>query len=214
MNILDYWEETKQELLAFPHLTKSSTKSWQYLWDLRDKTWKGFAAIEEHKGIVKPRISLSTTHGQEVTRVILFRILEEGAESLLAEDRHHHLEELIDAINYLMSMFLVDDERKNWWELNVIMNTATEQVSWDEEFNLESLGNCSLLLGGVLSDKLRNRAWMHNSQDFYFSGRKIFNSVLGQVFGELVSPFKHFEEFVTYFIAKDKVLQFRLESNY
>jgi hypothetical protein len=215
MNINDYWDEVEHILSEDSTLAESNLDSWSYLWSLRKKTWTGFAEIEAKKGIVAPKISLSTSHGQEVTRVLLFRILEEASEALLAEERPHLLEELIDAVNYLMSMFLIDDERpEDDWQLNVLFDTAVQQVDWDSELSIEDLGEITIMLGGVLSDKLRNRAWMNHSQDFYFSGRKLFQTILTETFARLLSPFKNFEEFMKYFIAKDMVLQFRLRSNY
>lgn len=197
--------------------TSTPAEIWRELFRLRQATWEGFASIEARKGIVKPKVSISSSYGQEVLRIIMFRVLEEAAESLLAEDQTHVKEELIDAMNYLMSLFLLDPEINpdgDYLFLGEAFGKMLESVEWDEAFTQRELGECTKLLGGVLSDKLRNRAWMNQAQDFYFSGREIFYETLLQVASLFLRPFSGLRGFVSLYIAKDRVLQFRLRSKY
>ena len=212
MDVNHFWptDDEIESLLAQP-----TEAVWAHLFDLRQKTWNGFSAIEAEKGVVRPKVSISTSYGQEVLRIIMFRVLEEASEALLAEDSTHVQEELVDAMNYLMSLFLIDQEHGPG--RGVLLSSfaeMTESISWGQEFNLSDLGFCTRLLGGVLSDRLRNRAWMNHAQDFYFSGWDVFHESLLTVAHILLAHFESFEAFLRVYIAKDGVLQFRLKSKY
>lgn len=212
MNIEDYWP-SPAEVKAWT-LERQEVR-WGWLWELRSTTWKGFAEIEAKNGIVKPKVSLNTSYGQEVTRVILFRILEEASESILAEDIKHKKEELIDALNYLMSVFLLDKDCPSGRVLAELFTMISEdRVKWGSTFTTEQLGTCTLLLTGILPDKFRNRAWMNQAQDFYFSGRDVLTSTLLESASLMLSAFDDHMDFMKYFVAKDRVLQFRLQSKY
>jgi len=214
MDVNHFWPS--QELLH-TLLAEKSQKLWKELFALRKSTWEGFAAIEETKGVIKPTVSLSTPYGQEVLRILMFRVLEEAAESLMSEAEIHIKEELIDAMNYLMSIFLLDGDQglktaiMHFIDITESLNTAE---AWGKKFNVETLGQITYYLGGILSDKLRNRAWMQHAQDFYFSSWGVFTETLTDVASLLMASFDSFEDFLKYFIAKDLVLQFRLRSNY
>lgn len=71
------------------------------------------------------------------------------------------------------------------------------------------------MIADKLGDLLRNRSWMNNSQDAYFTGKPKLIELLCEL-TQLVyqHSFRNFDEFAKYFVAKDRVLQFRLRSKY
>ena len=205
----------------------------------RIDTYRGFASIEQGKGLLSPTVRLQTSHGQEMLRVLMFRVIEEVAESIDATDPNHVKEEAIDAINYLWSMLIIDDSRSNpSTVVTDLLNTfitpssvcqMTFNVEVEDHFvptyphsnhgyarrlNPTDLGQISIWLAGDVGNVLRNRAWMQNAQDVYFAGYKTLLLSIYRVTALLMMPFESFDEFARFYIAKDEVLKFRLRSRY
>ena len=75
----------------------------------RKERFYAFCKVENlNEGLVQPNISLSSAKGQEAFRILAFRIIEEAAESLQANEPEHKLEEMTDAINYVLSVPYLD----------------------------------------------------------------------------------------------------------
>jgi hypothetical protein len=208
MNIRDYW----------PDVIPTSEKStWMEFCQMRRNTFLGFARLEASRGFINPAVSVRTSQGQEIVRILALRVLEEIGEAYQSSEEAHFLEELIDAFNYLLSLhqyFGIQDEQI----VSYLMTVSKESLGTryrDEHrlpFLLNRIGEITLALGATLGDSLRNRAWMVHTQNSYFDGdlEKIFYPVYHTIF----SYFEDFEHFASYFIAKDRVLQFRLRSKY
>lgn len=180
--------------------------AWNYLMDLREATFHGFAEREARKGLVSLPVSLNTAKGQDVVRLYAFRALEEYNEALEASDYDHVLEELIDSFNYWTSIRFI--EARPW----------PNKPSWPVHFghvrpNLQDLGSMTARIASVM-DLFRNRSWMENAQDMYFGGYGQLGQAIDYAVNLIASCFGSFDEFWHYFIAKDNVLQFRLRTNY
>lgn len=196
---------------------ESDPEIWQDLLDRRYKRFHGFCQIEEGRGFVKPSVSLSSSEGQEIGKILLYRTLEEMAESHLGVDPFHWKEEVIDAMNYYLGFCLLDSDRFQDPTLDVLCHEiAIDPTSYNgrEKVSLDELGLMTVWIGGELSDYFRNRAWMHNSQDQFFSGDEILTRVTKNVIARMLSTFSNFGEFWAFYIAKDEVLRFRLETKY
>lgn len=205
MNIQDYWPSQ-------PEPFTSSEDQWSKLIEMRRQTFMGFAAVEAmHAGVVKPKVNFATVQGQEAIRMLCFRTLEELGESYLSEDKDHYYEELIDAFNYLLSLFCLEGNTPA--DLPRFLNDiASELAGIPPKMDLMWLGEVTVQLGGVLGDYLRNRPWMHNAQSTYFDGDLI--KLIGPTLEAILCLFPDFDLFYRYFVAKDSTLQFRLRSNY
>lgn len=206
MNIQDFLPEKVP--------TSSSVEIWDSLIDLRQKTFTGFLTVEANNGFLRPKVSLATSHGQEMVRILCFRVLEELAEAYDSNDREHYLEELIDAFNYLLSLFLLEGEIPSG--LSEKLHQMTEKyLDPDQEtvkLTLALMGNATLQLGSKLGDTLRNRAWMNHAQNTFFDGQ--LTELLKPVIALILSLFPDFATFYSMYVAKDSVLQFRLKSRY
>ena len=66
----------------------------------------------------------------------------------------------------------------------------------------------------LIGDALRNRSWMHNVQDPFFTGEPLDELLLSWFPKALGRVFVSVHEFVSYYIAKDSVLQYRLQTLY
>ena len=180
---------------------------------IRRMTFMGFVKVEQTRGFMKPNASISSSHGQEMVRTLLIRGLEELGEADEANEETHVKEEAIDAINFLMSILIFDpslDPRP--------MNQAF-LAGWDFDPDRPFMTREALLYileaSFPLLAKLRNRAWQNNPQSTYFDGYLELCDFANEV-GFLASmAFGHdWPDFVSYFLAKDKVLQWRLKTKY
>jgi hypothetical protein len=205
MDIRTYWPIDEP-----PHNT---VEVWTNLIFMRRDTFTGFAEREAKKGFLRIGIPFNTTQGQEVVRIISFRVLEELAESYDSKNPDHSYEELIDAFNYLLSIFLLGKT------IDPKLAQMLQEVS-EESFSgttsmhitLRHLGEACVILGVQVGDLLRNRAWMENAQSTYFDGD--LTGILRPLFAMIFRLFPSFGSFWSYYVAKDSVLQFRLRSNY
>lgn len=205
MDIRDFWP------LEVP--AEHSPELWSTLIEFRRQTWTGFASIEAERGFVKPKVSPATSQGQEIIRILCFRVLEELAEAFTSEDRDHYMEELIDAFNYLLSIFLLSGKQSpDLPEYLYSVSAGALGSRRGKKIQQTDLGYVTVILGAELGDLLRNRAWMNNSQNTYFDG-DLFK-ILEPIFILIWSFFDDYVSFWQYFVAKDSVLQFRLKSKY
>lgn len=186
----------------------------------RDKRFKEFAGIEENNGFVRPSVSFSTSQGQEMLRIMLFRVLEEVVESSESEAQLHIQEELIDALNYFMSAVMLDDL---FFTVNkmaeLTYGTILNHRTWREPGDIEPPGYYSIskiaeLVAGRMAETFRNRAWMHQTQQSFFHGYRNAAECYVDFLSFVLDYFTGWEEFHRLFVAKDMVLQFRLESKY
>jgi len=210
MNIHDFWPDHET--------VTSSEQVWYDMIVRRWNTFSEFASIESRNGYLQPTIRFATAKGQELVRMIMFRVLEEFAESILAKEEAHWKEELIDGLNYLMVIPLLDADICSMKDLAKICHDQTPQRSaglyYNSQWTASVLGHVTTMLAGELADTFRNRAWMNQAQDIYFSGAEVLLDKFATVLYLVVHSFESFDEFWRYFIAKDEVLQFRLRSKY
>lgn len=206
MNIQDYWP------VQDPPAPTAET--WAQMLKMREATFRGFATIEEKKGVIRPTVNLGTPHGQEVLRLLVFRCLEELGEAYLADNDDHYYEELIDAFNYLLSLFVIEKDSSFTQDKLFPHLALLSRVfgARKQRMNLAYIGQITVDLGGRLGDYLRNRPWMHNAQSTYFDGDLV--QLLENPIAYFFQLFPSFGTFWKYYVAKDAVLQFRLRSQY
>lgn len=213
VNILDHWPEDG-ELLAFPQ----TQRGWVALLQLRKETFQGFVTIEERTGFLQSNMPLSSPKGQDALRLLFFRCLEELVEGLEAQDPMHVKEEVIDAFNYFLGIPLLDSSIS----LDAIATEISKECwppahptyTFGELVPLEDIPLRLLQESWRLLDTLRNRAWQNRAQSVYFDGYPALLPFIGKGTALFLSVFLDWTEFVRFYIAKDRVLQFRLRSNY
>ena len=190
----------------------------------RYETALGFCELEKVKGFIQLGTDLGSSKGQEMLRLLMFKTIEEVAEAIQAADEDHQKEELIDALNFLLEARLlevtsIDDPLFSTDGVPRIMYTAWITVHEYPASNYfyiptkDDLGEIAYSLG-LVGDRLRNRSWMHNPQDIYFTGRKALDSTLINVLLIIFQCFEDWTEFYQFFKAKDNVLRFRLRTKY
>ena len=211
MNITDFWPDDE--------LFQNTASLWDTFLNMRIATYRGFTEIEKEKGFLQPTASLNSAAGQEMARILLFRVIEELGESYLSEDVAHIREEAVDAMNYLLAIYALDPVTLPVSVLSNILQEAADVPTppighWAVSLTKEKIGDLAIMMGGQLGDTFRNRSWMNNAQDTYFSGQRVLLSVIYEVTRACVCTCTNFDEFARMYIAKDRVLQFRLRSNY
>lgn len=216
MNIQQCWPTwTEHRELSVEHLLT--------MLQMRQQRFRGFASVEEGRGFMRPKASVNTSAGQEMLRLLMFRVIEECAESYMADDMDHVKEEAIDAINYLWAIPILDEDRwplpelAKMMHLTFAMPTVATRLTWPPvtpRLTLDDLANVSLWLAGDVGDLLRNRAWMQNAQDVYFAGQTRLDLSIARVTYTLFRLFSGWDEFERFYHAKDVVLSFRLRSRY
>lgn len=225
MNITEY-----MDLVLPPPLTLAAVRE---LIVRRRDTYTGFAEIETSRGVLQPSVSLNTSRGQEMLRVLFFRVIEEAVESYMADDPMHVKEEAIDAINYLWSTLIIDPARfsidsaaqiiYDVFARGVEVTHVTSlqpfgaggySVYHNYTLDHEDLGQIAIWVAGDVGDLMRNRAWMTNSQDIYFQGTEQLKIAVQRVTARLSEVFSNWDEFYRYYVAKDEVLKFRLRTHY
>lgn len=206
MNVLDCWPDQAKS---------NSLETWEEILGLRKKTFLGFLEVENHRGFLAP-CSFNSSKGQEMIRILLFRTFEELAESALSNDEHHWKEEVVDAFNFLYGIPFLDEQSLSIEEIqhSLCQLCTDERIFKNMKIAPFDLGMLVVYMGESVGDFLRNRAWMHNAQDLYFSGIDGFLDYLKILTESMMGSFENFEEFYKYFVAKDSVLQFRLRSKY
>lgn len=209
MNILQFMPDPAH----VPQVSNYDT--WFHFLEMRHATFRGFAELEKREGFVRPTIPISTAAGQEVLRILFFRVLEELSESFLSNDEAHRKEELIDATNYLLSTALLDGDLIRIEQFAMKLAVQGEKTRYTSAvMGIEELGQITVMVGGHLADTFRNRAWMRGAQDLYFSGVAVYYREVLNIMDLILGGFASFQEFAAYYIAKDHVLQFRLKSGY
>lgn len=202
----------------------------------RRKTLQGFMNLEAQKGIAKYGMSISSSAGQDVARLFMFRTLEELVESYDSDETDHRLEELIDALNYLWSIALFDTSliktedfgdvlynicARFWnYQADEVLFTdpgpggrTPEQHALFRYTPQEIILHATLTLG-MVTTTFRNRSWMNNAQDVYFTGRQSLIEAVKTITLMTLGQFESFDQFARFWIAKDNVLQFRLRTAY
>lgn len=184
-----------------------------------------FREIESRKGLLGngTDLSLDSPTGQDLFRLFLFRMLEELVESYEAVDPDHIKEEFIDALNYLFTAMFLDEK---YFSPAVVTRALDELIVEDmadgmfftrfgkiPQLSTELLGHITILTMQI-PEYFRNRSWMHNAQDYVFTGREQVITLLRELFMIGISLFATYDEFHRFFLAKDNVLDFRLKSKY
>jgi len=186
----------------------------------RNLTFLAFASIENQKGFVKPTVSFSSSQGQEMLRIMLFRTLEEVVEASEAKANNHVLEELIDALNYLMSALMLDQEYFTIERMTELTYDILNNQRWitfvpeDIVVSDHSILYILHLIMGRMAETFRNRAWMNQTQQTFFHGYEEAGQVYQRILHTFLVHFDSWETFYKFFVAKDNVLQFRLNSKY
>ncbi len=206
MNIRDFWPTQKE--LFYPDAI-----TWGNILDRREKTFLGFLEVEKEKGFLKPS-SIHLPQTQDMVRILLFRTLEEFSEAIMAEDMKHHKEEIIDALNFLYSIYFLDTsylERES--VMGMLLDFSREKFFMWDKLDIMDLGNLTYYCG-QFGDYLRNRSWMNQPQDLYFNGSAELLMLFRKITVIAFSAFESFDDFYRYYVAKDEVLQFRIRSKY
>lgn len=185
---------------------------------LRGHTFYGYCAIETQNGGIDPSISLSLPRGQDQVRLLFARTVEEVLEAYHADDLTHFLEELIDAINFATSLlFLVDFHREETHDqANQLLDRALTSARYgtlDRIHIPEMLMQTARAMHPLL-ESLRNRSWMNHSQHPYFQGHKDLLAAVYHVWINILPFFESQDHFKQFYVAKDRVLQFRLATKY
>lgn len=186
----------------------------------RQSTFRAFAELEAKKGIGSTTVSLNTARGQDILRLILFRVIEETVESFSANEAPHIKEEAIDAINYLWSLLILDPEKISDERARIVIFDsllAAENIGVYgsiSRFFRDDIATITIQLAGDLCDLLRNRSWMNHAQDPYFVGTDRLIRAIKEVTVTLLKVFDSFDDFARYYLAKDEVLKFRIRSHY
>lgn len=191
---------------------------------MRYETFCGFATIEATKGFVKPAVSFSTSQGQEMLRIMLFRVMEEIIESHNAISVNHIQEELIDALNYMLSAIMLDVNLFSQETVtdmfykacyDFILEYPYKSKNWTcHSPNASEVYHLTKAICGDLAESFRNRAWMNQTQQTYFHGFPIVVEVFRKFMMIILKSFENWDNFYRMYVAKDMVLQFRLQSKY
>lgn len=215
MNIHQFWPQADLLIDNREHVTENEVRK---MLDHRTAVHRGFAELEVRKGVLAPQMDFCSTRGQEGIRILVQRTIEEFMEAYTSEDRAHVLEELVDSINYLWILALIDPNAPRDHMVKAIYDglnyTNGDWISSaNKRLDIYTIGAFTYAFNGLL-EKLRNRAWMHNSQDIYFAGWEDIAFALAVGTRHCRVHFNSWEEFAQYYYAKDLVLQFRLKSKY
>jgi len=188
----------------------------QDLLERRCKVFRGFCELEATQGFLAYPTALSSSKGQDMVRILTTRVLEEILESQEASDPAHVLEELIDALNFLLAIACLDEETPR-------LLLCTQMAKAVDPYPLQRLeatysGSAALkafLLNlNPMLETLRNRAWQRRTQSLYFEGWEPLINFIVAVWRAIVMEFDSWEQFCWFYVAKEAVLQFRLTTNY
>lgn len=192
-----------------PILLQPTIGAWVEILHRRRKIYQGFLEVEAKKGYL--RIApLDSAAGQENVRILLMRTLEELLESHHASASPHVLEELVDALNFFLGIHVGVPEPAYAATAGVL------QQAWIARFDSTSLSflNSVVLAFHPLLESLRNRSWQNQVQHSYFMGSPALFELTETLTAQLFGRFSSWEQFIDYYLRKEAVLQFRLETQY
>jgi len=187
--------------------------------DFREMDFLGFCAREKENGGIDPAVPLYMPKGQENVRVLFARTVEEVLESLESVDEIHRQEELIDAWNFALSMMFLNTGTPSARIKDAFIVAVNkyrrryEALAAEEGRDLKSMEEGLIPFTDLLG-KLRNRAWQQNTQHPVFNGTPELLRALAHFHLWVERNFPTPEEFVAMNVAKHRVLEFRLQTNY
>lgn len=208
MNIQEYMAESRANMLEHNAFA---------LLERRRNTFLGYCETEKGRGGIDPDIPLNMPKGQEQVRVLFARCLEEILEALDSREIDHYKEELIDALNFGTSMLFFFPkwrENENLVELAEILDQIPHMVSFSVNMPPSTLFMGVAKGYSRLLEKLRNRAWQKRTQQPYFTGETDMLAAIQNLWMIVAGEFDSWEEFCSFFLAKDEVLKFRLRTKY
>lgn len=188
------------------------------LLDARKSSFLGFCEVEKGQGGIDPVVDLSTPEGQRNARILFARTVEELTEARESKDQDHVLEELIDSLNFAASLIYLGG-LSDWAERK--LHNKLDRAVEEPKFSYKSTTHISesLLGQGVYCfvdflSTLRNRSWQNSVQHPYFMGEDELIDALYQFWIFIIQRFDGWAHFSDFFMAKDAVLKFRLETKY
>lgn len=203
VEVPDGWEQPTPEMILS-------------MLERRKRIFRGFCQLEATQGFLAPPIALSSSKGQDSVRILTTRVLEEILESLDSSLPDHVLEELIDALNFLLAIPCLDDEAP----LDLLASKMSEVV-WPypkvrpgQDYTGAPALEAYLIHLSALLESLRNRAWQKRSQSLYFDGWLPLINFVTYVWKAITEEFDTWDHFCWFYLAKEAVLQFRLDTNY
>jgi len=199
----------------------NSKKTWMDLLLKRKEIYIGFAKVEARNGLPKRDwVSLSTKEGQDLARSLWARTFEEVLESCSSTDEDHIKEELIDAVNFLLSLWTLDlITHDDYWRstkslrLANLVDSASFSVGWGSP-RIEDFNSWLYEQVGPWFESLRNRSWQHSIQSHYYDGFQQLSDMVMEFMKIIFRYFEDYEDFMKFYIAKERVLIFRLETAY
>jgi len=200
--------------------------------DIPDNIWKEIfkkqkSLIEKYKIIEKMpldilqtgNINIDTRKGQEIIKSMAWRVTEELAEAeeakiLYTKEENpelaqpyytHYLEELTDALHFLVEMTLIAGYTSDLPEMLYIDHSKYEETSaWDVVYYLGLMCNC-----------LKNKPW---KQTEMLTDRPKFEKYLKQAWIRMIRIFKDCDleekDIYTLYFKKQCVNLFRIRSKY
>lgn len=191
------------------------------LLDLRQKIFLGFCQAEAAQGGIDPSISISLPKGQEAVRTLFARTMEELLEAYKSIDPVHFQEELIDAVNFGTSIAFLNLGQSGE-VLRFMLGQRLDQVLVDSDDHVmlspgkDMIPNFFAVAEGFhdLLESLRNRAWQNGAQHSYFNGHKAIVETIVTLWSTVLLYFPSRDDFIRMYLAKAKVLEFRLSTKY
>lgn len=214
MNIQQFWPAELPEVLQ-----ENTIAAWSEILIQRKEVYAGFCRIEEQHGFLTRSASLATSQGQEMIRILTMRMIEEILEMMHSGDPRHVKEEVIDAFNYGIMVALLDSSitASMWSDLLRKCRSGFEHdlrgVMSGPSFEQAAFMGLLDQLHSML-EKLRNRAWQNRSQSTYFDGWPQVLDFAEYLVAYIAIFFSDWEEFVSFYLAKQSVLTFRIETKY
>lgn len=185
----------------------------------RKASFLGFCEVEKGQGGIDPAVDLSMPEGQRNARVLFARCIEEVLEAIEADDEDHFYEELIDALNFGASILYLSglSPEAEPRVTNALTAGLTEKSIYKSDVGLTKsvtlVGFVAFVFGDFLP-KLRNRSWQNSVQHPYFMGEDELTGCVINLWLIIAQRFKSYDHFAEFFMAKDRVLKFRLETKY
>ena len=188
------------------------------LFAARKTSFLGFCEVEKDQGGIDLSVNISMPDGQRNARDLYARTVEELLEAFDSHEPAHMREELIDSLNFATGIIYLggiseSTEAHLISELESIFSVDQVIYKGSSYLTKSDIGQGANSFSSFL-EKLRNRTWQHSVQHPYFMGEKELVKSLVKFWLFIAMHFQNYEEFSHYFMAKDAVLKFRLETKY
>ncbi len=171
---------------------------------------------KEIEGIPDYPFDIDSAEHQIWIKDFLWRVVEEIAEAYEADiegNRAHIVEELADALHFIIEIMILCGVEPHSWDLGTVARNAT--LCMDDTTTLEGACFEVCYMAGLTGNTLKNKKWKRTSmQTDIHKFTALLQTTFEKVIGTFITMHLTIEEIFVFYFKKSEVNKFRQRTNY